>query len=253
MVISISKIKKFKACRRAYYFKYIECLEPVQKSEALETGINYHEILEWLITHDGSFDGLDEEYTKEQAMAVAYSKYIYPAFKVKAVEEEFEYKLTDDDVLVGRFDGIAEDGCLVEHKTTGATSLEEYEANLQRDEQILAYMLASGTRKIYYTVCKKPTIRQKKDETDEEFYDRMVKWYDEDTDSKIRLIELERTDEQVEEFKQELIQLCKVMQEPLYYRNTCHCNAWGKSCEYAGICTNYDSNLSYIEFIKGKE
>ena len=44
-------------------------------------------------------------------------------------------------------------------------------------------MLLTGMRKVWYTVCRKPTIRQKKNETDEEFFGRMVAWYDEDTET----------------------------------------------------------------------
>ena len=45
MRISASKIKAFKACRRLYELKYIENLVPVEKSQALEIGSNYHKLL----------------------------------------------------------------------------------------------------------------------------------------------------------------------------------------------------------------
>ena len=38
MIISVSRLKTFKACRRMYELKYIHNLEPVQTPEALETG-----------------------------------------------------------------------------------------------------------------------------------------------------------------------------------------------------------------------
>ena len=253
MNVSISRIKLFKACRRAYQLKYIEGLEPVVKADALQTGENYHAKLEALYK-TGGFDMSD--LSKESAMAFAYEKYIYPKFRVKSVEDWFEYKLDWDTVLVGRTDGITEDGELVEHKTTGATSLDEYEYGLAWDEQILAYMLATGARKIWYTVIRKPNIRIKKGETDAEFFDRMVAWYAEDTESKIRLIELTRTDEEVEQFKKELHGIISSMwaadfaEEHGYYRNTCYCNAWGRRCEYSSVCLHYDPNQQYVEFEK---
>lgn len=254
MKVSISRIKLFKACRRAFELKYIECLEPETVSDALQTGLSYHSKLEELYTN-GSFDASDN--SRESAMALAYQKYIYPHFKVKSVEDWFEYEINvERDVLVGRTDGITEDGELVEHKTTGAVSLEEYEYGLQWDEQILAYMLATGTRKVWYTVCRKPTIRQKKGETEEEFFARMVAWYDEDTESKIRLIELTRTDEEVEAFRKSLqvivndIWFAKNMGEKLFYRNTLHCNCWGRRCEYSPVCLHYDPETEYVGFKK---
>ena len=254
MKISVTKLKCFESCRYAYKFRYIEGLEPVKKAEALLTGTNYHEKLEH-IYKDG-FCEIDD-YSKESAMALVYEKYIYPKFKVKAAEEWFEYKFgkNKQHTLIGRVDGIADDGYLVEHKTTSATNFEEYEYDLQWDEQILAYMLGCNVRKMWYTVIRKPTIRKKKEETEEDFFDRMCKWYDEDTDSKIRLLEVSRTDEEVKEFEEKLEVIADVMEnaeieDKYLYRNANHCNCWGRRCEYSSICLNYDPNQHYVDFIK---
>lgn len=256
MRLSISRIKAFKSCRRLYELKYIEGLTPAVKPEALETGSNYHKLLEEL--NNGNLEALvEDDYSKEMAMAQAYYKYIYPKFHVVEAEKWLEYDLGSGDTLVGIADAIADDGHIVEHKTTGSEITEQYEYNLLWDEQILAYMLMTGKRKVWYTVCRKPTIRIKKDETEQEFYKRMVAWYDEDTDSKIRLLEIERTDEEVEEFKNQLHDIWLEMKyaeaaelRNPYYRNTCHCNMWGRRCEYSSICMHYDPNQQYVEFVK---
>ena len=219
----------------------MEMLEPIQKTEALETGSNYHKLLEMLNTTGE----IESGYTKEIAMATAYKKYIYPKFKVSEAEKWLEYDLGYGDKFVGIADGIANDGHIVEHKTTSQEITEQYEYNLLWDEQILAYMLLTGMRKVWYTVCRKPTIRQKRNETDEEFFERMVAWYDEDTDSKIRLLEIERTDEEVEQFRQ--------VQDKNFYKNTCHCNMYGRRCEYSSICLNYQPNAEYIDFYRKEE
>lgn len=248
MRLSISRVKLFKSCRRAYQLKYIEGLEPVEKSDALQTGLSYHEKLEQLYK-DGFFDVTD--YTKESAMAMAYKTYIYPEFTVKSVEDWKSYTLRSGDTVVGRLDGIAEDGRLVEHKTTSQDITEEYEYNLQWDEQLLAYMLMTGQREVYYTVCRKPTIRIKKNETEEEFFHRMVEWYDEDTESKIRVMLISRTDEEIEQFRQELEQMdAEMNQTTNFYRNTNHCKCWGRRCEYSSICLNYDPAQEYVEFVR---
>lgn len=246
---SISQIKNFKACRRSYFFRYVEELEPTQKAEALEIGSNYHELIAWLYEH-GSLDGVEEDNSKELAMACAYMKYIYPKFKVKAVEESFEYPIGEHS-LIGRVDGVADDGRLVEHKTTGSEITEQYEYNLMWDEQILAYMLAYGVNQMYYTVCRKPTIRQKQNETEEDFFNRMIEWYDTDTDKKIRLILIERTDEEIEQFRNHLFDMCnEISNTKNYYANCLWCNVWGRRCEYSSICLNYDPQQQYIEFQK---
>ena len=244
--ISVSRIKLFKACRRAYQFRYLEGLKPVEQAESLKTGTNYHELLENLYK-TGELSGLGLD--KESAMAVAYKRYIYPKFSVTASEEWFE-----KDSFIGRVDGVAEDGRLVEHKTASGDIGEEYEFNLQWDEQILMYMYLTGARSMWYTVCRKPTIRQKKNESEEEFFERMVRWYDEDTESKIRVFEVSRTDEEVEQYARELREIAEEMQTTHnLYRNPCYCNHWGRRCEYSPICLNYDPTEEYVGFRRNDE
>lgn len=113
----------------------------------------------------------------------------------------------------------------------------------------------TGKRKVWYTVCRKPNIRQKQSETNEEFYNRMVEWYDTDTDSKIRLLEIDRTDEEVEEYRKSLFDMLDTMKQTEeksdYYKNPCHCNMWGRRCEYSSICLSYDPDQEYVDFVKG--
>lgn len=258
MKLSASKIKCYKSCKRAYFFKYIEELVPVQDAEPLVAGKTYHAMIENLYK-TGGVEVDVENNPKISAMAKAYEKYIYPKFSVVETEKEFEFNFSEDISLVGRFDGIAEDGCVVEHKTTSQDIDEEYIYNLQWDEQILTYMLASGKNEIYYTVCKKPTIRQKQNETADEYYERCCAWYTEDTDKKIRVIKVTRSEKEVKAYKTALKYIAKDMQkdekskkpkEYTFYRNCSQCTAYGRKCEYASICLDYDPNFQYIEFKK---
>lgn len=252
MKASISRIKAFKACRKKWFFRYHENLVPISTSDALETGKAYHARLEAL--ENG--EPLENDFSKDAAMATAYEKYIFPKFKVVAAEAELEKRIGEH-VLHGFVDGLSVFGYIVEHKTTSADISEggEYEYNLLWDEQVLAYMSLTGMRKVYYTVCRKPTIRQKKDETDEQFYQRMVEWYDTDTESKIRVFTVERTDAEVEQFERDFESICAEMQEAEHeagkiYRNTCHCCAYGRRCEYSSICMNYQPDAEYIDFTR---
>jgi hypothetical protein len=254
MKFSISRIKLFKGCRRAYQLRYIEGLTPVKTPEALEVGKSYHGLLEDM--YNGK-DITQEEHTKVLAMALAYKKYIAPHFEVEAAEHMLTYDLGNGDELIGIADGIAKDGSIVEHKTTGQEISEAYEYDLQWDEQILAYMLMTGARKVYYTVCRKPTIRQKKDETEEQYFERCLAWYDEYTDAKIRLLEITRSDAEIERFKTELKDMvneiryaCAAELRNPFYRNQGWCYKWGRRCEYASVCLNYDPEQEYVEFNK---
>lgn len=253
MKASITQIKTFKACRRKWWLRYNEGLRPVQSTDALETGKSYHEYLEAL-ENGADLAGNPEyagDFSKAMAMARAYERYIYPKFHVVAAEKELE-KQIGEHTLHGFVDGLSEDGYIVEHKTTSADISEggEYEYNLLWDEQVLAYMSLSGLRKVHYTVCKKPTIRQMKNETDEEFFYRMLGWYDTDSENKIRVFTVERTDAEVEQFERDFEEICAQMEEAVIYKNTCHCMQYGRRCEYSSVCLYYDPNQEYIEFTK---
>ena len=252
MIASISQIKRFKACRRSWELNYKYGLMPVHEADALATGHSYHAFLEAL-EHGES---IDVDFSKACAMAKAWEKYILPQIEVVETEKELE-KQIGEHTLHGFVDGIAKDGNIVEHKTTSRDIAEggEYEYNLLWDEQVLAYMSLTGKRKVYYTVCRKPTIRIKKDETEQEFYDRMLAWYDEDTESKIRIFTIERTDAEVAQFEREFESVCAEIEECengslMCHRNTCNCTAFGRRCEYASICLHYDPEQEYIEFTK---
>ena len=254
MILSNSRIKMFKSCRRKYELHYVEGLSPAHPAEALETGKNYHQLLEAIYTghEDEVIHGA--EFTKERAMAMAYYKFIFPQFKVVEAEKWMEYVIEGSDKIVGVVDAIAEDGRIVEHKTCGHPITEQYEYSLQWDEQLLTYMLMTGQRKAWYTVCRKPTIRQKQGESDEEFFARMLEWYEDDTDSKIRLLEVQRTDEEVEKFRCELISMCSTMKKAEaakeFYKNQCACELYGRRCEYSSVCLHSDPNQQYIDFVK---
>lgn len=246
MRASITQIRAFKACRRAWDLRYRERLYPVQVSDALETGKRYHELLADI--ENGTYDSYDD-FSKENAMARSYANLISQEFNVTAVEKEFE-KQIGNHTLHGFVDGLTDDGYIVEHKTTSRDISEggEYEYNLLWDEQVLAYMSLTGMRKVYYTVCKKPTIRKKGGETDEDFFYRMLAWYEDDPDNRIRVFVVKRTDEEVAQFERDFVAICDEMERGTVYRNTCNCNVWGRRCEYSSVCLHYDPEQEYIEF-----
>ena len=242
---SNSSIQAYKSCRRMYELKYRYGVEPVQKAEALERGLNYHAKVEQLLK-TGDFDH-DEE--KTTAMAEAFRDYILPNIPQVATEEWFEWSFADGEQLVGRVDARTIDGAIVEHKTTSGEIDEEYWYQKQYDEQLMTYMLAYDTNRAIYTVCRTPLLRQKQNESGEEYVARCRAWYDEDTERKIATREIVIPQEQLDEFKIMLAQTIGEMERcTLFYRNQAYCTHWGRMCEYAPICQHYDPEQTYIEF-----
>lgn len=247
MRLSNSAIQCFKSCRRKYWLRYVQGLEYNKPIEVLERGKSYHAKLEELY-NEGFFT--PDENVKTNAMAMAYQKYIYPKFPVQAVEEWFEKDISGHKII-GRIDGKTPDGQVVEHKSVSSAIDDSYIYKLSFDEQILTYMLAMGTNQIFYTACQVPTIRQKKNESEEEFQQRCVEWFDTDTDSKIRVINVTRSPKELKEFEEDLSRMFHEMENcDFFYRNQICCSQWGRMCEYAQICLNYDPNIEYVDFNK---
>ena len=255
MKLSASLIKTYKTCRRKYELKYVEGIEPIAKSQALEDGSNYHEMIEEFYNGNKDIEYADGRNPKICAMVYAYVTYLYSKHEelqdVQYAEKWFEYPLTKKHSIVGRNDAITKSGIPVEHKTTSNDVNDEYVYALQWDEQILTYMLANSINEMYYTVIKKPTIRQKQNETEQEFYERCKSWYAEDTENKARMIKVTRSKEEIAEHRKNLVIMAREIYGcKHYYRNPTACNCYNRRCEYASICLNYNPQLEYVEFEK---
>lgn len=250
MSISVtqSQIKTYKACKRKYMFAYVEQLKPVETPEAMVVGASYHAKIESLLKY-GFFECTGD---KTDAMAFAFEKYIMPTIgSVKLVESVFECELEDGIKLIGKFDAIAESGIPIEHKTCSGPINEDYLFGLNWDDQVSAYLIATGKTKVKYTVCQKPTIRQKQNETVEDYINRCVAWYDENTEQKIRVFEVVRSEAELADKKKEFAEIAKEMERcKCYYTNPSYCTAWGRRCEFASICLDYDPKFIPIQFVK---
>lgn len=244
---SYSRLQTYKACRRLYQLKYVYGLRSTEKIEALERGTSYHEKIE-SIFKTGTFE---EDDPKTSAMAAAFVKYILPQLNPVVQEEWFEYETSLGDKFVGRIDALNADGAIIEHKTTSGEIDEEYWYTRDLDEQLMTYMYAYHTKTAYYTVCRTPNIRQKKNETDEEFRQRCFEWFDEDTDTKIAMRQVYHTDEEIADFVKEQELTIREMDEcKLFYKNQSYCTKWGRMCEFAPICQHYDPEQVYVGFEK---
>lgn len=254
---SYSAIQTFKQCRKLYQIKYIYGFEPIQTAGALERGLTYHEgienILKSCISGVSFHAEKDFENPKVSAMIQAFENHIIPKLeannvKVVDVEKWFNYTTESGHVVLGRMDGVTDNG-VIEHKTTSSLIDGAYLQKLDFDEQIPTYMIANGCNKILYTVCSTPSIRQKKEESNEEFYSRCVDWYSDNTFSKINVFELVRSEDELKQFAQEQdLILCEMERTKLFYRNPSHCNKWGRMCEFAPICKECNPNSDYIGF-----
>ena len=252
MKVSNSLIQTFKKCPRMYELKYVFRFTPIHVSDAIETGLNYHDAVEKLVGSDCNIPITTDP--KISAMVSAFEKYLLPRIRERdnyTPEKWFEYKTAGGNVIVGRYDGLGESSIL-EHKTTGGTIDGNYWRNVLDDEQLLTYMLASGKNHALYTVCQKPRIRQTMKETGVEFEERCKSWYEAETEQKIACIGVFHPDERIEQHERDIDAMCETIQNCTnFYRNRAFCRYYGRECEYAPICNKCDPNEEYIGFTKG--
>jgi len=241
--ITASMISSFKKCPRRYELEYIYDLKPVgdDTSDALTIGSNYHANVEHILNYE-EYDhtGLSGK------MAEAFEKYIdWQSWNAKP-EQEFKIRLSRGIYLKGKLDAITADGLPVEHKTTGQFDLLKYVDHLAFDDQIAIYMLATGTNRAHYTVIQKPSIRLKKDETEEEYLERVSEWY---TPEHVICVDVVRTNEELEAKREEVIYIARQIQKTKKF--WCNPNACAlTSCAYDSACLYYRPGMQLVNFEK---
>ena len=239
--LTATMISSFKKCPRRYELEYVHDLKPVCTSEALAIGTNYHANVEKILKH--------EEYSHEGLagkMAEAFEKYIEWQDWQAIPEQEFKVRLSRGVYLKGRLDAITKDKIPVEHKTTGTNSLEKYIDHLAYDDQIAIYMLVIGSPRAVYTIIQKPSIRQKQNETEEEYLNRVSDWY---SPEHVTCVNVVRTNAELEAKRQEIIYLAKQIKNcKMFWRNPNTCAL--TSCPYASICLDYEPTMQIVGFEK---
>ena len=239
--LTASMISSYKKCPRHYELEYIHELKPLVVSEALNVGTSYHANVEKILKHEGyDHEGLSGK------MAEAFERFIdWENWEAKP-EEEFKVRLARGLYLKGKLDALTADGIPVEHKTTGQYSLEKYIDHLAYDDQIAIYMLATGSKRAIYTIMQKPTIRQSKNESEDEYLNRVSEWY---SPEHVKSVNVVRSAGELEAKRQEIIYIARqIRQTKMFWKNPNTCAI--TPCPYASICLNYEPEMQVIGFEK---
>ncbi len=234
--LSTSKITCFKQCRKKYFFKYVERIE-FPETEELKIGQNYHKNVANILSK--------KEYNITP-MSNAFKNFILPSLpEIKNIELEFNIPLSYGTKLHGYIDAITTENIPIEHKTTKNTIDEKYIYRLNFDEQTTTYLLALSlinktvSLKMIYTSIQKITIRQKQNETEEEYKQRCFNWYNE---SKARVFNVVRSENELQAWQNELIQLSSEIKKcKNFYRNPSACMFL--SCPYESICQDFTREI----------
>ncbi len=198
-ILSASRMNCLLACPRRHYWRYEVGLQREHDADALRFGSAWHKCMEaratgataeqaFMAALAGKIE-LDELQvaTLSGMLAGYYAR--HAADNIKSVNPEVEFRLPLDGSrtfeAAGKIDGLGvlTDGrlVLIEHKTAGCDIApdSDYWLRLRGNIQIMQYVLAAralgwDVQTVLYDVARKPSIRQKQNETPEAFGDRLA-------------------------------------------------------------------------------
>jgi len=182
--------------------------------------------------------------------AAKYLKKDLENWKVKCLEDKFSFKLGRGWVARGKKDMVVETRgkwkrlILVEHKTAGQLDA-NYIAKLPLDNQIQHYALAEKKRtgqapdEVLYNIVKKSQLRQRQNETFEEYLNRIETEYLNNPSAYYYREILTISDKMLARYEEELerftLELDRAIKENYFYMNTSQCTAMGV-CPYMPLC-----------------
>lgn len=241
---SHSQIRTYKTCYKKYEFAYIHRLVPLEDAEALRTGSSYHAKVASILKN-GTFERTND---KTDGMAIAFQRYILPSLPKTTEVESKTLGNVGKTPFIAYLDALGDDGIPIEHKTTSSDIDDIYRHNLMWDDQVTIYCILKGINKVRYTAIKKPTIRMKQNESEEEFAIRCATWYDEDTEHKVGTFIVTRTQAELDEAKRDLELICREMEDrKVFYRNPYACSGYVQ-CPYKSICLDYVPGIDLADF-----
>lgn len=271
-LLTASRMNAFIACPRRHYYSHELGMRRAEPGDALKIGTAVHAALEQralgasiddayaAAIATGTFTECDAA-TLFGLIGGYFKHYDGTADVVASMHPEVEFALpiagSRTFTAAGKIDGLAvlKDGrtALIEHKTCGEdiSAGAPYWERLRFNIQLMQYVLAARANGwnvdcVVYDVIRKPSIRVKKDETPEQYGERLLADCVERPDFYFARCEVPILEDHVREFEIQRDVICKMLlhckaaarkaQLPEYgwIRN---CNAVTcRGCEYAPVC-----------------
>ena len=267
-ILTHSRIKTRKNCPMAEHIRYDLELAPINKRQSLNIGSAAHLGLETddidkavdyfkdvLPSDQDEANSLEVTRATVKAMLTGYFNRfgVWPEGTLK--EKQFEIPIINPATgaksksftLHGKIDAITYiDGqaWIVEYKTASQIN-QGYFERLELDDQITTYMYAVKKAfdidavGVIYRVLKKPSIRQTKKESLQQFCNRLDQDYVDRPEFYFYEAKFYRSSEDLKRFEKELWAFTKQYlyerKNDIHCKNASRCLDWGR-CEYMPIC-----------------
>lgn len=266
--LSHSSLSTFLACPQKHAFRYVEGLELRRRPEPLTLGSAYQLAIE----HNDPWEGVnrlrsdarissqadeDRLQVHEAIVHSASSLYLEHFSPSETSVKEFEYRVRLRSPYTGAvsrtFDllGFADEWLdlgayagLVENKLVGQlgeTNLRRLPLDRQLALECYGTWRATGkpVREVWYRFMRKPSIRQRKGESVEEFCARIAEDYVTRPDFYLHEEHLIRSEADLLRIEEELWEWARQLRaqrnQKLFPRNTSHCAEFG-GCPYMAMC-----------------
>ena len=255
---------RLRACPKLFKLRHLLGWELIydEGAENMQIGTDWHGALENAANGKPvAFDEASMSGMKFKAMFDSY-RFIAGLVPKVAQEVEFSHPIINPETgraaayatMAGKIDGLCKDDngemWLVEHKTASDIA-PGFIGKLSLDFQVHVYanyakeLLGEPVAGVVYDVVKKCKLLGKKNETPEEFYTRVMEWYQANAESAFYRERLRLQDRDIE------AQLWMYYQEILWRsnndywpRNSSTCmNFYGRRCPFFSYCDSGDNQL----------
>jgi len=280
-LLTDSASRTYSTCAKRYKYRYIEEIVPIEVPSFFNTGTNFHLYMKQIYNSQVADEAavLDTFTDKEMAICICYGEEYrhdifyktFSSYKILAVEMEFDLPLVNPDTgresktfrHGGKIDLVLDDGrdgiIIVDHKTAQNIG-GDYIDRVQHNAQLYGYSVAAervfGKKctSLFMNVICKPTIRLKKNESEEDFYQRMLDWYGPDKFLRQQITIDKRFLHTVKRDLWERGQQIRFSDYHDYFpRNTNSCHLYNSVCPYFRLCILDMQHLKKTDFEKKRK
>ncbi len=277
LTLSYSALKTFKTCPMKYYWRYLKNIEPVEKAEALLLGSEVHNYLESFYRNEpyssisgnslssrssaileGIIDNYQFIYSDDfnrfeivKVEKVVYGPIINP--KSRRSSRIFSFNGRIDMLIRLKYDMESINAgslVVVESKTSSVANHNIWNQLIIEDQAILyAKYIENETgekvKGILFNVIQKPSIKQKKSETENEFFERLRITMANNDLYKRKLIKIDkkRYDDALNNLWQLQRQIRSARKDDIFIKNRNSCFNYFRKCDFYDLCSAEDPEI----------
>lgn len=236
-----SEMRLLLACPRKWHHAHVSRRVPRAESEALTRGRAVHEYLAHWWAGESAI-ALPED-PIARACCIGYGAYWGSPPAALSIQVEHPWKAALGSVeCAGTLDALmvldGED-VIVEHKTTSqdiTPGSMYWRQVVTTDAQVSMYRAAFPGAKIVYDVIRKPALRQKQNETADQFVARCIEAMAKEPERYFQRATVVRLESEDEAFARDVVSIDRLRRGKDHPRNPASCFAYGTRCGYFDTC-----------------